>query len=227
MPADPSKFNFVKASTDEDLLMVMDDGARSVVKVNISPIINGHVLYTPYIDEILPQFIDSVRVLSNALSFYQWALKGNKDLLMGYNSVGAQSSINHLHFQLIDLRDARGDNESVLYGDWLLANLPVEPTEHCIRQDSANDYLFSCRVIKIDKLAEEGALLKAAERTFELLSAHHLEETPYNLLFKDDFIVIVPRTHQLDFPQEIFGPALLEMYGIWINRRQPFDEEHA
>ncbi|CAL0310894.1 unnamed protein product [Lupinus luteus] len=112
-PFDESKFNFTKVGQEEILLQFEasnDDGevqffphapidvenSPSFVAINVSPIEYGHVLLIPRIFECLPQRIDHTNFL---LALHMAAEAGNPYFRLGYNSLGAFATINHLHFQ--------------------------------------------------------------------------------------------------------------------------------
>ncbi|CAN6560607.1 unnamed protein product [Malus baccata var. baccata] len=111
-PFDGSKFNFTKVGQEEVLFQfeASKDGevqffpsapidvesSPSVVAINVSPIEYGHVLLIPHILERLPQRIDRESFL---LALHMAAEAGNPYFRLGYNSLGAFATINHLHFQ--------------------------------------------------------------------------------------------------------------------------------
>ncbi|CAI9088381.1 OLC1v1022690C2 [Oldenlandia corymbosa var. corymbosa] len=111
-PFDEAKFNFTKvgqeevlfqfeASEDEEVKFfpsapIDAENSPSVVAINVSPIEYGHVLLIPRILECLPQRIDHDSFL---LALYMAAEAGNPYFRLGYNSLGAFATINHLHFQ--------------------------------------------------------------------------------------------------------------------------------
>ncbi|KAK4795719.1 hypothetical protein SAY86_028045 [Trapa natans] len=111
-PFDGNKFNFTKvgqeeilfqfeAGEDGDLLFFPNapidvDNSPNVVAINVSPIEYGHVLLIPRIFECLPQRIDRQSFL---LALYMAAEAANPYFRLGYNSLGAFATINHLHFQ--------------------------------------------------------------------------------------------------------------------------------
>ncbi|KAF8410768.1 hypothetical protein HHK36_003305 [Tetracentron sinense] len=111
-PFDGSKFNFMKVGQEEVLFQFeeMDDdeiqffpnapidieNSPSVVAINVSPIEYGHVLLIPRILECLPQRIDHESFL---LALHMAAEAGSPYFRLGYNSLGAFATINHLHFQ--------------------------------------------------------------------------------------------------------------------------------
>ncbi|KAI5058107.1 hypothetical protein GOP47_0026277 [Adiantum capillus-veneris] len=109
-PFDPSKFNFTKAAKEELLFCVeggdspdgefyteaaVSDGTNAVV-INVSPIEYGHILLVPKIIERIPQRID---VDSLHLAINMAVEAQNPFFRLGYNSLGAFATINHLHFQ--------------------------------------------------------------------------------------------------------------------------------
>ncbi|XP_076911152.1 GDP-L-galactose phosphorylase 1-like [Bidens hawaiensis] len=111
-PFDGSTFNFTKVGQEEILFQFESskDGevkfypnapidvksSPSVVAINVSPIEYGHVLLIPRILECLPQRIDHDSLL---LALYMANEAANPYFRLGYNSLGAFATINHLHFQ--------------------------------------------------------------------------------------------------------------------------------
>ncbi|MCO5581389.1 hypothetical protein L7F22_035272 [Adiantum nelumboides] len=70
--------------------------ATNAVVINVSPIEYGHILLVPKIVERIPQRID-VETLLLAINMAIEAQ--NPFFRLGYNSLGAFATINHLHFQ--------------------------------------------------------------------------------------------------------------------------------
>lgn len=111
-PFDPSKFNFTKVGQEEVLFRFEageDDASRffesasvdesvppNVVAINVSPIEYGHVLLIPRVLESLPQRIDPESFL---LALHMAHEARSPYFRLGYNSLGAFATINHLHFQ--------------------------------------------------------------------------------------------------------------------------------
>ncbi|CAN8230371.1 unnamed protein product [Cochlearia groenlandica] len=109
---DGSKFNFTKVGQEELLFqfeagedsevqffpcMPLDsENSPSVVAINVSPIEYGHVLLIPRVLDCLPQRIDHKSLL---LAVHMTAEAANPYFRLGYNSLGAFATINHLHFQ--------------------------------------------------------------------------------------------------------------------------------
>lgn len=111
-PFDPAKFNFTKAAVSEVLFAfepseapgpsAFSPAARagqspSGVLVNVSPIDYGHVLLCPRLLDRLPQQLDGAAV---ALALRYAREAGSPYVRVGYNSLGAYATINHLHFQV-------------------------------------------------------------------------------------------------------------------------------
>ncbi|TVU51279.1 hypothetical protein EJB05_02693 [Eragrostis curvula] len=111
-PFDPAKFNFTKVgqeevlfqfengATDESFFLesapIPADRAPNVVAINVSPIEYGHVLLIPRVLDRLPQRIDQDSFL---LALQMAAEAASPYFRLGYNSLGAFATINHLHFQ--------------------------------------------------------------------------------------------------------------------------------
>jgi GDP-L-galactose phosphorylase len=69
----------------------------NLVLINVSPIEYGHVLLCPRVLDCLPQNLDP----STTRLALHFALEvGNPYLRVGFNSLGAFATINHLHFQV-------------------------------------------------------------------------------------------------------------------------------
>jgi GDP-L-galactose phosphorylase len=110
-PFDHSKFNFTKAFRREVLFAfepalpgiepTFEESGKAtrspnLVLINVSPIEYGHVLLCPRVLDCLPQNIDP----STTRLALHFALEvGNPYLRVGFNSLGAFATINHLHFQ--------------------------------------------------------------------------------------------------------------------------------
>jgi len=112
-PFDPAKFNFTKVGQEEVLFQFENSGgddsyflnnapiiavdrAPNVIAINVSPIEYGHVLLIPRVLDRLPQRIDPESFL---LALQMAAEGGSPYFRLGYNSLGAFATINHLHFQ--------------------------------------------------------------------------------------------------------------------------------
>lgn len=68
----------------------------NLVLINVSPIEYGHVLLVPRANDAIPQLVDQTTLLY-ALQFAMEVK--NPFFRLGYNSLGAFGTINHLHFQ--------------------------------------------------------------------------------------------------------------------------------
>lgn len=119
-PFDPAKFNFTKALQKEVLFQFAPAGGAAtapgkatgaprvtllaapaspsphLVFINVSPIEYGHVLLVPRALDELRQLVTPA-AMRLALQFAREA--NNPYFRMGFNSLGAYGTINHLHFQ--------------------------------------------------------------------------------------------------------------------------------
>ncbi|XP_020271055.1 GDP-L-galactose phosphorylase 2-like [Asparagus officinalis] len=111
-PFDEAKFNFTKIGLEEALFRfegsenekaqyfhdspISESDPLNFIAINVSPIGHGHVLLIPRIKNLLPQRIDQESFL---LAFYLSREAGSPYFKVGYNSLGAFATINHLHFQ--------------------------------------------------------------------------------------------------------------------------------
>lgn len=115
-PFDDNKFNFMKVGQEEVLFRfepssdneshffpcfpVDANSTPTVVAINVSPIEYGHVLLIPHVLDCLPQRMDHDSLLL-ALNMAKEA--ADPFFRLGYNSLGAFATINHLHFQAYHL----------------------------------------------------------------------------------------------------------------------------
>ena len=91
-------------STFDAARVVENDGVSpTVVLINVSPIEYGHVLLCPRVLEGLPQRVSPETLLPPLLMA---AESRNPYFRVGYNSLGAYATINHLHFQAYYLMEA-------------------------------------------------------------------------------------------------------------------------
>ncbi|KAF8407644.1 hypothetical protein HHK36_006777 [Tetracentron sinense] len=112
-PFDGTKFNFTKVGQEEVLFrfeqsndnnthyfssspVIVGSNSPSVVAINVSPIEYGHVLLIPRVLDCLPQRIDHESFL---LALHMATEAADPFFRLGYNSLGAFATINHLHFQ--------------------------------------------------------------------------------------------------------------------------------
>ncbi|VAI29091.1 unnamed protein product [Triticum turgidum subsp. durum] len=108
-PFDSAKFNFTKVGQEEVLFQFENSGSddsyflrSAAVTVAdrapnvVSPIEYGHVLLIPRVLDHLPQRIDQESFL---LALHMAAEAASPYFRLGYNSLGAFATINHLHFQ--------------------------------------------------------------------------------------------------------------------------------
>ncbi|CAI5487395.1 unnamed protein product [Closterium sp. Naga37s-1] len=109
-PFDPSKFNFTKVGQNEMLFRFEEGGEEeslfhkeavveespSIVAINVSPIDYGHVLLVPRVLDRIPQRIDEPSLL---MALRLASEVNDPAFRIGYNSLGAFATINHLHFQ--------------------------------------------------------------------------------------------------------------------------------
>ncbi|XAR51464.1 GDP-L-galactose phosphorylase [Bertholletia excelsa] len=110
-PFDENKFNFTKVGQEEVLFRFEQSNdskshffpspsanaeSPNIVAINVSPIEYGHVLLIPHVLDCLPQRIDHESLL---LALHMAKEAAEPFFRLGYNSLGAFATINHLHFQ--------------------------------------------------------------------------------------------------------------------------------
>ncbi|XP_047998457.1 GDP-D-glucose phosphorylase 1 [Leguminivora glycinivorella] len=99
-PYNPDEFNFNKTSSKEHLFTMHENNSTDthLFLVNVSPISRYHTLLCPSVNRRLPQVVteDSIRLVLDVKCFAQ-----DRDLKIGFNSLCAFASVNHLHYHMM------------------------------------------------------------------------------------------------------------------------------
>lgn len=235
---DGEKFNFQKAKQDEvlfqfemspdeytscyeDLKKVSENS--SFVYINISPIEYGHILLVPKVLQCIPQQMNAESLMT---ALHMSVEVHNPCFKIGFNTLGAYATINHLHFQ----------------GYFLNAPFPVErvPTEYLeafadmkesgMRVSQLVDYPVRAYVFELGSDLEELSQGVAdACRTLEM------SNIPYNLLIVDCGARVFLFPQKFDehkklnvIPEDVLdtqvNPAAFEIGGhIVLKRKQDYN----
>ncbi|XP_062819594.1 GDP-D-glucose phosphorylase 1 [Anolis carolinensis] len=151
---DPQRFNFTRIRPEEVLFALRREGSAEevLVVINVSPLENGHVLLVPDPGCELPQVLTPEALLCGLEAVL---LSTQPGFRVGFNSLGACASVNHLH----------------LHGYYLDRKLPVE-TAPCqallpkaglyLLQDGApapGFLFFFSKVAQLEEMARQVAKL--------------------------------------------------------------------
>ncbi|XP_055333312.1 GDP-D-glucose phosphorylase 1-like [Paramacrobiotus metropolitanus] len=185
-PFDPSRFNFTKIKKDEIFFSLNGNGvsknqdetagdrtteeAKDFIIANVSPLEYCNILLVPKLHACRPQVVtvDALRLAMHTL-----LLSGTWRLRVGFNSLGAMASVNHLH----------------CHAYYLKYNLPTEslPVEHLagpcfvVRQYPASGFVFQFPPIvrKSESLLEE--LDVFISDMYKFICELHQQEIPHNI----------------------------------------------
>jgi GDP-L-galactose phosphorylase len=231
---DETKFNFCKAGQSEILFAFEEQldehsdvefeeafvvaGSPNLVIINVSPIEYGHILLVPRVLDKLPQLI-SPDTLLLALQLAHEA--NNPYFRIGYNSLGAYATINHLHFQAY----------------YLSAAMPLERARTAliskkkhgrstIRIEKLVDYPVNGLVFESGGDLEDTAILIGG--FCQRLAAKNI---PHNMLIVDKGarVFILPnafsqRKARKELPEDILesqiDPAVFEISGHQLMKRR-------
>ncbi|RNA02396.1 GDP-D-glucose phosphorylase 1-like [Brachionus plicatilis] len=112
IPFDDGKFNFNKIKSQEFLLKLnhLDENKNfndDFIIINNSPIEQGHCLIVPKLHSNQNQVlnIDSVKLAVDLM-----LLSASTNIVIGYNSVQAYASVNHLHMHLYYLNSVKNES---------------------------------------------------------------------------------------------------------------------
>ena len=125
MPFNEQLFNFTKVSEDEILLRVHVEGSqevKGVLVINDSPIEFLSSLLVPSLELKLPQVLTQDSLL---LALHFFANCNNRFLRMGFNSLGAAASVNHLHWHVYHFEHFLEVEETLCDDNNMLAEWPV------------------------------------------------------------------------------------------------------
>ncbi|XP_054798922.1 GDP-L-galactose phosphorylase 2 [Prosopis cineraria] len=235
-PFDENKFNFTKVGQEEVLFQfeASDDGkiqffsnapvdmenSPNLVAINVSPIEYGHVLLIPRIFECLPQRIDRDSFL---IALHMAAEAGNPYFRLGYNSLGAFATINHLHFQAY----------------YLAVTFPIEkaPTKNITRSNGG------VKISELQNYPVRGLVFEGGNTLEDLANTVSdacicLQENniPYNVLISDcgRQIFLVPQCYaekqalgevNAELLDTQVNPAVWEISGhMVLKRKKDYDE---
>ncbi|XP_055928238.1 GDP-D-glucose phosphorylase 1-like isoform X2 [Argiope bruennichi] len=113
MPFDKDKFHFGKVNEKEVLFMIQPqhwfqskpesnvETYKHALIINVSPLEFGHSLLVPCIDRFCPQVLN-FNALRLAVEIM--LISFDRDFRLGFNSLGAYASVNHLHFHAYYLK---------------------------------------------------------------------------------------------------------------------------
>ena len=254
-PFDGSKFHFNKVKGDEEVLAVLHDGdeQRHRILVNVSPLMFGHGLLVPFAEQCLPQQLTpdaidlALRLLRRDINHTTGETLDNSKstnpsadtFCIGFNSLGAFSSVNHLHLHILypsELdHEARGER---LFPDGR-TNFPIAYAS--TKRIVTESYLQNkCRVEELHwtvpcfSFQSEGddCLSQSVASFVRFL---HRQRIPHNVLFVQEKsnsnsndetahstirCIVIPRQHQDHFDKDKhgFNAALGEISGMLIAR---------
>ncbi|KAL1536991.1 Phosphate metabolism transcription protein [Salvia divinorum] len=198
-----------------------EGSSASIIAINVSPIEYGHVLLIPRVLDCLPQKIVHDGLML-ALHFAKEA--SNPFFRVGYNSLGAFATINHLHFQAY----------------FLSAPFPIEKAPTCKIMSSKDTRVMVSKLLNypVKGLVFEGGnklcdLCDAIASSCILLESNNVA---FNLLISDcgKRVFLLPQCYaekqaRGEVEQELLdtqvNPAVWEISGhMVLKRRKDYDE---
>lgn len=248
---DEKKFNFTKADQKEVLFQFEEQDEHeeeneeeesgrtefiergeigkspNLVLINVSPIEYGHVLLCPRVSEMLPQ-----QIFADALipPLRMCAESKNPYFRVGYNSLGAYATINHLHFQAYYLMEAFPIERALSkpFAEDVFKN-PKRPMGKQVHAECLRVYDYPVRCI-VFELGSKGFvdLAKWIGRACTRLQKRNI---PFNMLMTDHGarVFVIPQifSHKIaqnKIPDWIvktgINPAVFEISGHMLFKRE-------
>jgi len=166
-PFDEQLFNFNRSFLKPEIMWQGEwSGHAFRVMYNKFPFAPWHLLIVPDADEQRPQYLDfeTHAMMWKLVSVQQHVMQG---FGIGYNSLGAGASVNHLHFQ----------------GVLRTGPLPVEST-HWRHRGGQADYPLKCQA------------MESVEQAWEMIDQFHRQNQPFNLFYRPGLCYLLPRRPQ-------------------------------
>lgn len=217
---------------EEQLEHEISETENHPIIANVSQVCPNHCVLPLFPQEELPQTIGQDIIM---LMLQVFKISNSSTLRVGYNSLGAFSSVNHLHFQL-------------LYANDIFTNTAKFPIEESPRKElhrttlqnpkeKINIYSVGVIIEELVNYPVRGIVLRPIEEKAELgdvysslsfvagtITNYLLENAiPHNIVFADVgmTIYIIPRKHEDEHKWKSMKSAWLELAGLIICR----DEE--
>ena len=199
----------------------------NLVLINVSPIEYGHVLLCPRVSEMLPQQIFAEALIP---PLRMCAESKNPYFRVGYNSLGAYATINHLHFQAYYLMEAFPIERALSkpFAEDVFKN-PKRPMGKQVHAECLRVYDYPVRCI-VFELGSKGFvdLAKWIGRACGRLQRRNI---PFNLLMTDHGarVFLIPQifSHKIaqnKIPDWIvetgINPAVFEISGHMLFKRE-------
>jgi diadenosine tetraphosphate (Ap4A) HIT family hydrolase len=187
-PFDAARFNFNKPFLRPEILWQGDwCGVDLRVLYNKFPFAPCHLIVVPDPDVQMPQYLTAEyhALIWDLLAQQQGVLPG---LAVGYNSLGACASVNHLHFQSI-VREQP---------------LPIERDKW--KHNGGSDvYPMRCHVFE------------SKPESWRLLEKFHADNQAYNLFYRPGRCYVIPRRLQGDerVAPRVRGAGWIEECGVF------------
>jgi len=258
---DANTFNFNKTSQSETLVRVDLCGSVHSILVNVSPLMYGHGLLIPWSERGYAQRLtaNAVDVAIDLLRMEQQQRDDdddddddyddgttNKSFRIGFNSLGAFSSVNHLHLHILYPGELHRI-EAEAQPEVSRAGFPIEHASSARRFTTGE-----CTVDILDWMVPCFSFHAAAtttnrtsvdmERVDRIVSAKvsnlvtilQDRSIPHNVLFlKGPRVIVIPRQpqHHFDSNEAGFNAALGEISGLIVSKSlddyRGFEEERV
>ncbi|XP_028406385.1 GDP-D-glucose phosphorylase 1-like [Dendronephthya gigantea] len=199
-PYNSEKFNFTKIPKKEVLLSLCGRKDESlggnIVVINVSPLEYGNILFVPDVDGQFPQVLTERAI---RLSLEMVLLSGKRDFRVGFNSLCAFASVNHLHLH-------------AFYTPYRLPMESVGVSCICDGLYETVDYPITAFVFEC---FDSKHILTVASQIYKVTSYLHNNELAHNVFFtrgqrlsdRNNFLTDV--THTLSDTLRIF---------IWVRK---------
>lgn len=213
-PINAEKFNFLEVINNK--IKIENINNEDYLMINAYPSINYSFLYLPFIENLLSQYISNTDIIKKVINYRLSKEISNSeiniDFIIGFNSNGASSSINHLHFQMfLFKKETKYDINKCIYfrSDYIVDRQIINKKDISIKKCRINKFVYYRIDYSFDNIES------ISTDIFLFIHEFNNMNICYNILFHKDYIIFLPRKDTYTTHLKYYI-GILELVGIYI-----------
>ena len=196
--------------------ILLEKNADIIIR-NGYPLAKYHMIFLPFFLKNYPQYINKIEIITRVLSIFTYFSQRSEDnLVMAYNSKGASSSINSLHFQIILLSEfninysqmyIRQENYfdvEILIFEKDFDKYTEQDTDKlgiaiafCKKDNHACCFRISINCDSCGQACTHKSIMNTfAKIIYKVINILNQESIPYNIIFLNNEVFVFIRKHQ-------------------------------